>query len=132
MKVELRKKSALATSDSPVKAVEALVTKCRYLKVAELQVAGRSGNTRANAAVSFPDVVEILTPTENHKKNRCGKKVLRKAGASLRQLNPMKIHVTGTLNLKTCLAKQVLDCTSLESANTTVSHYVNLHCCLTV
>ena len=88
MKVELRKKSALATSDSPVKAVEALVTKCRYLKVAELQVAGRSGNTRANAAVSFPDVVEILKPTENHKRNRCGEKVLRKAGASLRQLNP--------------------------------------------
>ena len=88
MKVELRKKSALTTSDSSVKAVEALVTKCRYLKVAELQVAGRSGNTRANAAVSFPDVVEVLTPTENHERNKCGKKFLRKAGASLRQLNP--------------------------------------------
>ena len=39
MKVGLRKKSTLTTSDSPVKPVEALVMKCRYLKVAELQEA---------------------------------------------------------------------------------------------
>ena len=44
MKVELRKKSALTTCDSPVKPVEALVMKCRYLKMAELQVAKGSGN----------------------------------------------------------------------------------------
>ena len=36
------------------------------------------------------------------------------------------------VQFKTCLAKQVLDCTSSESANTTASHYKNLHCCLTV
>ena len=41
MKVKLRKKSALTTSNSSVKPVEALVMKCRYLKVAELQVAER-------------------------------------------------------------------------------------------
>ena len=39
MKVELRKKTALTTSDSSAKPVEALVMKCRYLKVAELQEA---------------------------------------------------------------------------------------------
>ena len=87
MKVELRKKSALTTRDSSVKPVEALVTRCRYLKVAELQVAEREILRRVQQ-VSFPDVVEILTPTETHEGNRCVKKVLRKAGASLRQLNP--------------------------------------------
>ena len=70
MKVELRKKSALTTSDS-VKPV-----------VAEREI------LRRVQQVSFPDVVEILTPTETHEGNRCVKKVLRKAGASLRQLNP--------------------------------------------
>ena len=38
--------------------------------------------------MSFPEVVEILTPTETHEGNRYVKKVLRKAGASLSQLNP--------------------------------------------
>ena len=88
MKVELRKKSALTTSVSPVKPVEAIVMKCRYLKVAELQEAEREILGRVQQ-VSFPDVMEILlTSTESHERNRCVKKVLRKAGASLHQLNP--------------------------------------------
>ena len=88
MKVELRKKSALTTSVSPVKPIETIVMKCRYLKVAELQEAEREIFGRVQQ-VSFPDVMEIpLTPTESHERNRCVKKVLRKAGASLRQLNP--------------------------------------------
>ena len=37
--------------------------------------------------MSFPDVMEILMPTESHERNRCVMKVLRKAGTSLRQLN---------------------------------------------
>ena len=63
------------------------MTKCRYLKVAELQVAEREILRRVQQ-VSFPDVVEILTPTETQEGNRCVKKVLRKTVASLRQLNP--------------------------------------------
>ena len=42
----------------------------------------------ASEAVSFPDVMEILTPTEIHDGNRYVKKVLRKESASLCQLNP--------------------------------------------
>ena len=36
-----------------------------------------------------------------------------------------------TLNSKICLAKRVLDCTSLEFVNTTATHYKSLRCCLT-
>ena len=58
-----------------------------HLTVAELQVAEREIFKRVQQ-VAFPEVIEVLSATECSKDKRYPKKVLKKAGASIRQLNP--------------------------------------------
>ena len=42
--------------------------------------------------VSFPNFLEIVSSTENHKGGNCVKRVLQKAGAPLYQLNPQPME----------------------------------------
>ena len=70
-----------------------LFAKCSYLKVAELQEAEKEILKRVKL-VSFPDVIEVLSSTENCNASGCVRKVLRKAGTFLHQLNPqLKEHL---------------------------------------
>ena len=58
---------------------------CGHL--AELQVAEREIFKRVQQ-VAFPEVIDVLSATECSEDKRYPKKVLKKAGASIRQLNP--------------------------------------------
>ena len=60
---------------------------CGYLKVAELQEAEREILKRVQQ-VSFPNVMEILSSTENHKGGNCVMRVLQRAGAPLLSVKP--------------------------------------------
>lgn len=42
--------------------------------------------------ISFPNFLEIVSSTENHKGGNCVKRVLQKAGAPLYQLNPQPME----------------------------------------
>ena len=86
VKVQLRKNAAIV-SDSPVESSEMPLMKCGHLTVAELQVAEREILKRVQE-VAFPEVLNVLSATECCEDNGHPKKILRKAGASIRQLNP--------------------------------------------
>ena len=86
MKVLLRKNASIA-SGSSVKSSEMQVMNCGHLTVAELQVAEREIFRRVQH-VAFPEVIDVLSATECCEDKRYPKKVLKKAGASIRQLNP--------------------------------------------
>jgi len=60
--------------------------KCGHLTVAELQVAEMEILRRVQE-VAFPEVFNVLSATECCEDNGQPKKILRKAGASIRQLN---------------------------------------------
>jgi len=60
---------------------------CGHLTVAELQVAEIELFKRVQQ-VAFPEVIDVLSTTECCEDKRYPKKVLNKAGASIRQLNP--------------------------------------------
>ena len=64
-----------------------LLTKCSYLKVAELQEAEKEIIKRVQQ-MSFPDVMEVLSSTESCDASGCVRRAVRKAGTSLHQLNP--------------------------------------------
>ena len=63
------------------------LTKCGHLTVAELQVDEKEILTRVQE-VAFPEDLNVLSATECCEDNGHPKKILRKAGASIRQLNP--------------------------------------------
>ena len=86
VKVQLRKNAAII-SDSPVESSEMPLMKCGYLTVAELQVAEKEILTRVQE-VAFPEVLNVFSAAECCEDNGHPKKILRKAGASIRQLNP--------------------------------------------
>ena len=86
MKVLLRK-NALISSGSSFKSSEMQLTNCGHLTVAELQVAEREIFRRVQH-VAFPEVINVLLATECCEDKRYPKKVLKKAGASIRQVNP--------------------------------------------
>ena len=86
MKVLLRKNASIASCSS-VKSSEMQLTNCGQLTVAELQVAEREIFRRVQH-VAFPDVIDVLSATECSEDEGYPKKVLKKAGASLHQLNP--------------------------------------------
>lgn len=87
LKIQLSKKNAPIACESQVEASEMLFGKCSYLKVAELQEAEKEFLKRVQQ-VSFPEVTEMLSSTESCDASGCVKRVLRKAGNSLHQLNP--------------------------------------------
>ena len=86
MKVQLRKNASIA-SGSPVKSSEMQLMKCVHFTVAELQVAEREIFKRVQQ-VAFPEVIDVLSATECCEDKRYPKKVLKKTGASICQLNP--------------------------------------------
>ena len=86
MKVLLRKNASI-TSGSSAKSREMQLMNSGHLTVAELQVAEREIFKRVQQ-VAFPEVIEVLSAIECSKDKRYPKKVLKKAGASIRQLNP--------------------------------------------
>ena len=86
VKVQLRKNAAIV-SDSPVESSEMPLMKCGHLTVAELQVAERE-ILRCVQEVAFPEVLNVFSATECCEDNGHLKKILRKAGVSIRQLNP--------------------------------------------
>ena len=57
------------------------------MTVTELQVAEREIFKRVQL-VAFPEVIDVLSATESCEDKRYLKKILKKAGASIRQLNP--------------------------------------------
>ena len=61
--------------------------KCGHLTVAELQAAEMEILRRVQE-VAFPEVLNVLSATECCEDNGHPKRILRKAGASIRQLNP--------------------------------------------
>ena len=58
-----------------------------YLKVAELQEAEKE-ILKEVQQVSFPEVIEVLSSAGSCDADGCVKRVLRKAGTMLHQLNP--------------------------------------------
>lgn len=86
IKVLLRKNESIA-SGSSVKSSEMQLMNCGHLTVAELQEAQREIFKRVQQ-VAFPEVIDVLSATECCEDKRYPKKVLKKAGASIRQLNP--------------------------------------------
>ena len=60
---------------------------CDHLTVAELHVAKREIFKRIQQ-VAFPEVIDVLSATECCEDKRYPKKVLKKAGSSICQLNP--------------------------------------------
>ena len=61
--------------------------KCGHLTVAKLQVAEMEILRRVQE-VAFPEVLNVLSATECCEDSSHPKKILRKAGASIRQPNP--------------------------------------------
>ena len=88
IKVQLRRKNASITSDSLVKSSEMPLMKCGNLTVAQLQVAEKE-ILKGVQRVSFLDVMEVLSSTGSCDTSRDVKRVLRKAGTSLQQVNPL-------------------------------------------
>ena len=86
VKVQLRKNAAIV-SDSTAESSKMPLMKCGHLTVAELQVAGMKILRRVQE-VAFPEVLNVLSAKECCEDNGHPKKILRKAGASIRQLNP--------------------------------------------
>ena len=86
VKVQLRKNAAIV-SDSPVESSEMPLMKGGHLTVAELHVAEKEILIRVQE-VAFPEVLNVFSATECCEDNGHPKKILRKAGASIRQLNP--------------------------------------------
>ena len=86
MKVLFRKNVSL-TSGSSVKSSEMQLMNCGHLTVAELQVAEREIFKRVQQVV-LPEVIDVLSATECSEDKRYTKNVLKKAGASIRWLNP--------------------------------------------
>ena len=86
MKVLLRKNASI-TSGSSVKSSEIQLMNCGHLTVAELQVAEREIFKRVQQ-VAFPEVIDVLSGTECYEAKRYPRKILKKAGGSVRQLNP--------------------------------------------
>lgn len=60
---------------------------CGHLTVVELQVVEKKIIKRIKQE-AFPEVMNVLLATECREDNSYPKKVLRKAGASIHQLNP--------------------------------------------
>ena len=87
LKVQLSKRSTLVASESQVQGGEVPFVKYGYLKVAELQEAEKE-ILKELQQVSFPQVIEVLSSAGSCDADGCVKKVLRKAGTTLRQLNP--------------------------------------------
>ena len=86
VKVQLRKNAAIV-SDSPVESSEMPLMKCGHLTVAELQVAEKEILIRVQE-VAFPEALYVFSATECCEDNGHPKKILRKAGPSIHQLNP--------------------------------------------
>ena len=86
MKVLLRNNASIA-SGSSVKSSEMQLMNCGHLTVAELQVAEREIFKRVQR-VAFPEVIDVLSVTECCEDKRYPKKVLKKAGPSIRELTP--------------------------------------------
>ena len=86
MKVQMKRNASIA-SGSPVESSEMRLIKCSHLTVTELQVAEREIFKRVQL-VAFPEVIDVLSATESCEDKRYLKKILKKAGASIRQLNP--------------------------------------------
>ena len=89
-------KNASITSGSSFKSSEMQSMNCGHLTVAELQVAEREIFKRVQQ-VAFPEVIDVLSATECCENKRYPKKVLKKACASIRQLNPQ--HKEGLLRV---------------------------------
>ena len=85
MNVLLRKNASIA-SGSSVKSSKMQLTNCDHLTVAESQVAEREIIRRVQH-VAFAEVIDVLSATECCEDKRYPKKVLKKAGASILQLN---------------------------------------------
>ena len=84
MKVE---KNVSIASGSSVKSSEMQLMNCGHLTVAELQVLDRE-ILKLLEQVAFPEVSDVLSETECCEDKRYPRKVLKKAGVSIRQLNP--------------------------------------------
>ena len=80
-------KNASIRSGSSVKSSEMQLMYCGHLTVAELQVVEKEILKHVQQ-VAFPEVIDVLSATECSEDKRYPKKVLNKAGASIRQLNP--------------------------------------------
>ena len=87
LKVQLSKRSALVSSESQIQSGEVPFVKYGHLKVAELQEAEKE-ILKEVQEVSFPQVIEVLSSVGSSDVDGCVKKVLRKAGTALHQLNP--------------------------------------------
>ena len=86
MKVLSKKKASIA-GDSLLKSSEMQSTNFGHLTVAELQVAEREIFERVQQ-VAFPEVIDVLSATKCCEDKKYPKKVLKKVGASIRQLTP--------------------------------------------
>ncbi|XP_022780505.1 uncharacterized protein LOC111321804 [Stylophora pistillata] len=85
MKVLLRRNAPIA-SGSSVESIKMHLMNCGHLTIAELQIAEREIFKRVQQ-VAFPEVIDVLSATECCEDRRYPK-VLKKAGTSIRQLNP--------------------------------------------
>ena len=86
MKVLSKKKASIA-SDSLLKSSEMQSTNFGHLTVAELQVAEREIFKRVQQ-MAFSEVIDVLSATKCCEDKKYPKKVLKKVGASIRQLTP--------------------------------------------
>ena len=84
MKVE---KNVSIASGSSVKSSEMQLMNCGHLTVAELQVLDRE-ILKLLEQVAFPEVSDVLSETECCEDKRYPKKILKKASASIRHINP--------------------------------------------
>ena len=86
LKVLLRKNASIA-SGSSVKSSEMQLMNRAHLTVTELQVDEREIFKHVQQ-VTFPEVVDVLSATKCCEEKRYPKKIIKKADASIRQLNP--------------------------------------------
>ena len=80
------RKNVSITSDPPVKSSEMQLMKCGNLTVAELKLAEREILRRVQQ-VAFQEVIVVLSAAECSEDKSYSKRVLRKAGTPINQLN---------------------------------------------
>ena len=80
------RKNVSITSDPPVKSSEMQLMKCSNLTVAELKLAEREILRRVQQ-VAFQEVLVVLSAAECSEDKSYSKRVLRKAGTPINQLN---------------------------------------------